>query len=142
MGADVVVMAAAVADYRAAEIADLKRTKQDAAGPAITIELVEAEDILARLVRERSAGQTIVGLAAETVASVAELRERGARKRQRKGVDLLVANAVGWAEGFESADNAALVIDASDAVVAEVAGSESAVADAVWDAVLSARAAR
>ena len=142
VGADVVVMAAAVADHRAAEIADLKRTKQDAAGPAITIELVEAEDILARLVRERSAGQTIVGLAAETVASVAELRERGARKRQRKGVDLLVANAVGWAEGFESADNAALVIDASDAVVAEVAGSKSAVADAVWDAVLSARAAR
>ncbi|KAJ1683189.1 hypothetical protein LUZ63_021588 [Rhynchospora breviuscula] len=141
-GADVVIMAAAVADYRAAEVSDRKRTKEDAAGPALTLELVETEDILARLVRERAQGQTVVGFAAETVAGTAELRERGVRKRRRKGVDLLIVNAVGWSEGFESPANAVIVIDAHDEVVAEAAGSKRAVADAVWDAVLAARRAR
>jgi phosphopantothenoylcysteine decarboxylase / phosphopantothenate---cysteine ligase len=139
-GADVIVMAAAVADYRAAEVAERKRTKEDAGGTAISIELVENEDILARLVRERAEGQMIVGFAAETVTDAAELRERGIRKRRRKGVDLLVANAVGWTHGFESASNAAIVLDARDEVVAEIDGTKREVADSVWDAVLTTRA--
>ena len=53
-GADVIVMAAAVADYRAAEVAELKRSKEEAGGPRISIELVENEDILAGLVATRA----------------------------------------------------------------------------------------
>ncbi|WP_438354224.1 bifunctional phosphopantothenoylcysteine decarboxylase/phosphopantothenate--cysteine ligase CoaBC [Microbacterium sp. CJ88] len=139
VGADVVIMAAAVADYRAADVAEHKRRKEDAGGTAITIELVETEDILARLVRERADGQTIVGFAAETATDASELRDRGIRKRRRKGVDLLVANAVGWDRGFESSANAVLVIDAHDEVVAETDGTKREVADAVWDAVRTAR---
>ena len=113
-GADVIVMAAAVADYRAAEVAELKRSKEDAGGPRVSLELVENEDILAGLVASRSAGQTVVGFAAETATDAEDLRERGRRKRRRKGVDLLAVNEVGWAKGFETADNSVVLIDAND----------------------------
>lgn len=138
-GADVVVMAAAVADYRAAEVADLKRSKEDASGTTIALELVENEDILAGLVASRVDGQTIVGFAAETASDAEDLRERGRRKRRRKGVDLLAVNEVGWAKGFESADNALVIVDARDEIVAAPAGTKREVADALWDAILVVR---
>ena len=140
--ADVVVMAAAVADYRAAEVADLKRSKEDASGPHVSLELIENEDILASLVAARTDGQTIVGFAAETATDAAELRERGRRKRRRKGVDLLAVNEVGWSKGFETADNSVVIIDAQDEIVASPSGSKREVADALWDAVIVARRAR
>ncbi len=139
--ADVVVMAAAVADYRAADVADLKRSKEDASGPHVSLELIENEDILASLVAARTDGQTIVGFAAETATDAAELRERGRRKRRRKGVDLLAVNEVGWSKGFETADNSVVIIDAQDEIVASPSGSKREVADALWDAVLVARRA-
>jgi phosphopantothenoylcysteine decarboxylase/phosphopantothenate--cysteine ligase len=132
-------MAAAVADYRAAEVAGLKRSKEDAAGPRVSLELIENEDILASLVAARADGQTIVGFAAETATDAAELRERGRRKRRRKGVDLLAVNEVGWSKGFETADNAVILIDAQDEIVGSATGSKREVADALWDAVLAAR---
>lgn len=141
VGADVVVMAAAVADYRPVDVADAKITKESVAGPRLTLELVQTEDILARLVADRTdAAQTIVGFAAETAPTRAELLERGRRKRERKGVDLLVVNEVGWSLGFESGDNAVVVIGREGEPIAEASGSKRAVADAVWDAVLAARA--
>jgi phosphopantothenoylcysteine decarboxylase / phosphopantothenate---cysteine ligase len=136
-GAAVVVMVAAVADYRVAQVSPDKLRKEDGA-PAL--ELVENADILAELVAARGVDQTIVGFAAETVTDDAELRERAAHKRERKGADLLVANRVDGGRGFESDDNAALILDASG-VLAEVAGSKRAVADAVWDAVIARRTA-
>ena len=136
--ADVVVMAAAVADYRPAAAAERKLTKE--AGRLTAIELVENDDIVAGLVRGRRDGQTIVGFAAETAEDAADLLERGIRKRRRKGVDLLAVNDVNEGHGFEQPDNALLIIDADDAVVAEAAGTKRAVADALWDAVLAARA--
>lgn len=136
--ADVVVMAAAVADYRPAQVADRKLTKESSPG-ARTLELVETEDILARLAREREPGQTVVGFAAETAPSREELLERGRRKRERKGVDLLVVNEVGWEVGFESASNTVVVLDAAGGIAAEASGSKRTVADAVWDAVLACR---
>jgi phosphopantothenoylcysteine decarboxylase/phosphopantothenate--cysteine ligase len=138
--AQVIVMAAAVADYRAADVAERKRSKEEAGGPRVTIELVENEDILAGLVADRSEGQTIVGFAAETATDAADLRERGRRKRRRKGVDLLAVNEVGWSKGFETADNSVLIIDSTDQVVASTTGSKREVADALWDAVLTVRA--
>ncbi|MCO7203745.1 bifunctional phosphopantothenoylcysteine decarboxylase/phosphopantothenate--cysteine ligase CoaBC [Microbacterium sp. CnD16-F] len=130
--ADVVVMAAAVADFSVPEVSDVKIRKEDG---TITLDLVENPDILAGLVERRRPGQTIVGFAAETADSDDELRERGVRKRARKGVDLLTVNRVGWQQGFEATENAALFIDGTDEVVAEASGSKRAVADALWDAV-------
>lgn len=135
--ADVVVMAAAVADYRPAEVADAKLTKE-ARGDRLVLELVENPDIVAGLAAARREGQTIVAFAAET-SSGEELLARARRKRARKDVDLLVVNEVGWERGFESADNEIVIIGRLDDVVGQAAGSKRAVADAVWDAVLAAR---
>ena len=136
-GADAIVMVAAVADYRVAEVADRKLSKED--GPLQTLALVPNDDILAGLVSERAAGQTVVGFAAETPDDEADLLERGRRKRRRKGVDLLAVNEVGWNAGFESSDNRVIVLGADDEVVAEASGTKRAVADAVWDAVAKLR---
>lgn len=134
-GAEAVIMAAAVADYRVAEIADEKMRKEDSPGVAPTLTLVENPDILVGLVRERRPGQVIVGFAAETVSNEDELLERGRRKLARKGVDLLAVNAVGWAEGFETADNELRVLDADGTVVCAAAGTKREVADRLLDAV-------
>lgn len=136
--ADVIVMAAAVADYRVAETSERKLAKEETGGE-LTLRLVETEDILAALVRDRRPGQTIVGFAAETETDAAALLERARRKRRRKGVDLLAVNEVGWQKGFETADNALILIDSDDEVVATVSGTKRAVADALWDAVLAQR---
>ncbi len=140
-GADVVVMAAAVADYRPADASEEKLSKESAQGPSRILELVETDDVLAGLVGSRRPGQTIVGFAAETAPGREALLERGRRKLARKGADLLVLNEVGWARGFEQPDNAVIVLGPGGSVVAEAAGSKRQVADAVWDAVLTARAA-
>ncbi|MEV8368675.1 bifunctional phosphopantothenoylcysteine decarboxylase/phosphopantothenate--cysteine ligase CoaBC [Microbacterium sp. NPDC064584] len=136
--ADVVVMAAAVADYRVAETADRKLAKEDTGG-VLTLQLVATEDILAGLVRGRRDGQTIVGFAAETETDADALLDRARRKRRRKGVDLLAVNEVGWQKGFESAENALTILGAEDEVVAQVSGSKREVADALWDAVMTSR---
>ncbi|CAI9388278.1 bifunctional phosphopantothenoylcysteine decarboxylase/phosphopantothenate--cysteine ligase CoaBC [Microbacterium sp. T2.11-28] len=133
--ADVVVMVAAVADYRVAEVSHEKLRKEDGDGTA-TLSLVQNADILAGLVAARRPGQRIVGFAAETASSEDELVERGIRKRERKGVDLLAVNRVDWDRGFETTDNALLIV-AADGVAAHAAGSKRAVADALWDAVVA-----
>lgn len=134
--ADVIIMAAAVADYRVAEMSQDKLTKEDGTPPTLT--LVENEDIVAGLAERRRPGQTIVAFAAET-ATGDELLERGRRKRRRKGVDLLAVNEVGWDKGFETPDNRLTILDATDEVVAQSAGTKRQVADALLDAVLDAR---
>ncbi|QBE47769.1 bifunctional phosphopantothenoylcysteine decarboxylase/phosphopantothenate synthase [Leucobacter triazinivorans] len=138
-GAEAVIMAAAVADYRVAEVAEHKIRKEDTAGEAPTLTLVENPDILVGLVRGRRPGQVIVGFAAETVAAESdaddELLERGRRKLARKGVDLLAVNAVGWTEGFESDANRLYVLDADGRVAGEASGSKREVADRLLDAV-------
>ncbi|UYO97311.1 bifunctional phosphopantothenoylcysteine decarboxylase/phosphopantothenate--cysteine ligase CoaBC [Microbacterium sp. M28] len=134
--ADVLVMAAAVADYRPAETAQRKLTKE--AGPLERIELIENEDIVAGLAAGRRAAQTVVAFAAETPRDEQELLDRARRKRERKGVDLLVVNEVGWDRGFESAENTVQIV-ADTGVVGEASGTKRQVADAVWDAVIAVR---
>lgn len=128
-GAEVVIMTAAVADYRVAEVSEGKLRKEDTPGVPPTLQLVENPDILIGLVRERLPRQVIVGFAAETVSSKEELLERGRRKLDRKGVDLLAVNAVGWNSGFESAENELVVLDASGEIAYSGAGSKREVAD-------------
>lgn len=136
--ADVVIMAAAVADYSVAAVSEHKLRKQDTPG-GLTLELIENRDIVAGLVAARRPGQTIVAFAAETVDSQDELLERARAKAARKGVDLLAANAVGWTSGFETADNALKIIGRDGEVVGEASGSKAETADALLDAVLAAR---
>ena len=142
--AEVIVMAAAVADYRVAEIAEGKIRKEDQAEGAPVLTLTLNPDILRGLVDVRRAGQTIVGFAAETVsgdaeAAVNELLDRGRRKLARKGCDLLAVNAVGWQQGFERAENEVLVLAAGGEVLAEARGSKREVAEVLLDAVVRAR---
>jgi phosphopantothenoylcysteine decarboxylase/phosphopantothenate--cysteine ligase len=133
--ADVVVMAAAVADYRPVEVADAK-IKKRGDGADLTLRLVENPDVLRGLVEERRPGRVVVGFAAETARSRGELLELGRAKAERKGADLLVLNAVGWSTGFATPDNDVVVLDASGAAVAEARGSKREVADAVLDEVV------
>ena len=140
VGADVVVMAAAVSDYRVAAVSDTKLAKETDDG--LTLELVQNPDILAGLAAARPGGQTIVGFAAETEPDRERLLERGRRKRERKGADLLVVNEVGWSRGFEQSDNAVAIIGHGGNVVAERRGRKREIADALWDVVVTARRSR
>ncbi|GAA4672323.1 bifunctional phosphopantothenoylcysteine decarboxylase/phosphopantothenate--cysteine ligase CoaBC [Frondihabitans cladoniiphilus] len=136
--ADVVVMAAAVADYRPATVAESK-IKKDGQGGGLVLHLVENPDILAALTRARRPGQIIVGFAAETAPTRDELLELGRAKAARKKADLLVVNVVGWAAGFGSDDNTVVVLAGDGSIVAEAAGTKRAVADAVLDEVVALR---
>ncbi|MGB3732780.1 bifunctional phosphopantothenoylcysteine decarboxylase/phosphopantothenate--cysteine ligase CoaBC [Microbacterium sp.] len=131
--AAVIVMAAAVADYRPAEVADAKLTKES--GPLESIELVQNEDIVAGLAARRHPGQIVVAFAAESPQDADEMLARARRKRERKRVDLLVVNEVGWDRGFESATNAVQVIGESGAVLSRASGSKRAIADDIWDVI-------
>lgn len=137
-GAEVILMAAAVADYRVAEVSDRKIRKEDAPGEAPSIVLTENPDILVSLVKAQRPGQVIVGFAAETVEDEEELLERGRRKLARKGVDLLAVNAVGWREGFESGENTLHVLDSDGELVRVASGTKREAADALLDAVVEA----
>ena len=133
-GADAVVMAAAVADYRPAERLSAKRKKT----ATLAVELVQNPDVLAALVQGRTPGQVLVGFAAETGDADASVLEHGRAKLARKGCDLLVVNEVGESghpTGFEGPDNAATVL-AADGTSHEVPlGTKEALADVVWDLV-------
>ncbi|WP_429459437.1 bifunctional phosphopantothenoylcysteine decarboxylase/phosphopantothenate--cysteine ligase CoaBC [Microbacterium sp. ZKA21] len=136
--ADVVIMAAAVADYRPAHPAEHKLTKEDAL--LTRIDLVENEDVVAALAASRPAGQTVVAFAAETLTDPDERRARARRKRERKGADLLVVNLADAEHGFEKAENAVEIIGEGGAVVGEASGTKREVAAAIWDRLLAARA--
>lgn len=133
--ADVVVMAAAVADFRPAVTPDAKIKKVPGQGPA-PIALVENPDILAELARERlRPGQVVVGFAAETGDDSGSVLDHGRTKARRKGADLIAVNAVGSGRGFGTESNEVTILDGSGDVVAHASGSKREVADALWDAV-------
>jgi phosphopantothenoylcysteine decarboxylase / phosphopantothenate---cysteine ligase len=133
--ADVVVMAAAVADFRPAATPDAKIKKVPGQGPA-PIELVENPDILAELAHERlRPEQVVVGFAAETGDASGSVLEHGRAKARRKGADLIAVNAVGSGRGFGTDSNEVTLLDGAGDVVGQASGSKREVADALWDAV-------
>jgi len=127
-GADAVVMAAAVADYRPAARSEQKLKKAGAAPP---LELVENPDILKELAARRRPGQILTGFAAETE----NMAENGRAKLAAKGCDLLVVNQVGAGLAFGTSDNAALVLGADGSVTEVPRGPKTALADVIWDLV-------
>lgn len=129
--ADVVVMAAAVADFRPAAYATGKIKKKDGQEPE-AVALVRNPDILAGVAAERARpGQLVVGFAAETDDVLAN----GRAKLRRKGCDLLVVNEVGERKTFGSEENEAVVLGADGSETAVPYGPKEALADVVWDLV-------
>ena len=105
--ADVVIMAAAVADYRPAEALAAKRPKDRAAW---TVELEPTADVLSALGANRAPGQVLVGFAADQGEPGLE---RAREKLTHKNADLFVYNDVGRADiGFDSADNEVTLVSA------------------------------
>jgi phosphopantothenoylcysteine decarboxylase / phosphopantothenate---cysteine ligase len=131
--ADVVVMNAAVADFRPAAEAQYK-IKKTAAGPE-PIQLEKNPDVLAELVRARRPGQLLVGFAAETGDETTDALGHGRAKLARKGCDLLVVNRVGVGTAFGQPDNAAVILGADGTSVQVTLGPKALLAAAVWDAV-------
>lgn len=131
--ADIVIMAAAVADYRPESVAPAK-IKKETQGDSLALSLVKNPDILAGLAANRRPGQVIVGFAAETEPDRERLLTLGREKIARKGCDYLVLNTVGWNEGFATEGNTVIVLDRSAAIVTEASGSKGSVADRILDA--------
>jgi phosphopantothenoylcysteine decarboxylase/phosphopantothenate--cysteine ligase len=132
--ADVVIMAAAVSDYRPADVQDAKIKKEDT-GNELTLRLVQNPDILAGLAASARPGQVVVGFAAETTQGKDELLRTGRAKLSRKGCDYLVVNRVGWNEGFALDTNTVIVLARGGTIALEGSGSKLEVADRILDAV-------
>ena len=127
--ADVVVMAAAVADFRPKAPAERKLSKADGV-PELVLE--PTPDILAELGAARRPGQLLVGFAAETDHA----RERARQKLARKGLDLMVVNDVTQpGAGFDHDTNVVAILDAAGGEEEVPLRSKTAVAEALWDQV-------
>ena len=135
---DVIVMTAAVADFRPARLGDHK-TKKRADGEVAPIELVVNPDVLAGLVARRVPGQTIVGFGAETGDADGDVLFHGRAKARRKGADLLALNEVGHDVGFGTPDNAVTFLAADGSAVGSAEGTKRDVAAALLDQVLALR---
>ncbi|MFF0544258.1 bifunctional phosphopantothenoylcysteine decarboxylase/phosphopantothenate--cysteine ligase CoaBC [Nocardia thailandica] len=138
VGADAVIMAAAVADFRPTNVAAAKIKK--GAGEPDTIPLTKNPDILAGLVQARGEGQlpgtAIVGFAAETGDENGDVLTHARAKLARKGCDLLVVNAVGEGKAFEVDTNDGWLLGADGAEQALDHGSKALLASRVLDALV------
>jgi phosphopantothenoylcysteine decarboxylase/phosphopantothenate--cysteine ligase len=132
--ADLVLMSAAVADFRPSEQSELKLKKRDGLP---NIELVPNPNILHELVAKRRPGQTIVGFAAETD----HLRENAREKLEQSGADLIVANDVSRSDaGFECDTNVVTIHRAGGGDPVEVGkASKHDIAHRVLDVALAER---
>jgi phosphopantothenoylcysteine decarboxylase/phosphopantothenate--cysteine ligase len=131
---DVLVMAAAPADFRPKQAAGQKIHREGSGG--FELDLEATEDILAALAARRREDQTIVGFAAETDPDP----ERARGKLERKGADAIVFNDVSRSEiGFESAENEVVIVERSGEHPVPLSSKEQ-VADAILDRVEAIRA--
>lgn len=132
---DVIIMAAAVADFRPADVSGTKiKKRDDAADPVIS--LVRNPDILRELVEVRDAAsrhQLIVGFAAETGDADGDVLDYAAAKLRRKACDLLVVNHVGQDKVFGEDTNSVVILSRTGSEPQEASGSKSDVAAAVID---------
>lgn len=136
--ADLLVMAAAVADFRPAAV-KAGKIRKEATGQTITLELDRTEDVLSALSARRRPGQVLVGFAAEHGPGAVD---SGRDKLARKGLDAVVVNDVSQPGiGFDTRDNEVTVVTrAGDVHVARA--DKRHVAAAILDAVDALRRAR
>lgn len=131
----IVIMCAAVADYRVAQVSDQKLKKAEL-GENHVIELVQNPDILRELSGHRTGlTKVIVGFAAETAADSVALEKHAHSKLAAKGCDVIVANNVSAGAVFDSDNNEVLIVTETGRTVG-VSGSKSAVANQLLDVVL------
>ncbi len=140
--ADVLVMAAAVADFRPARVsaAKIKKGPDTGDGPP-TIELLRNDDVLAGAVRARAHGElpnmrAIVGFAAETGDANGDVLFHGRAKLRNKGCDLLVVNAVGDGRAFEVDNNDGWLLASDGTESALQHGSKTLMASRIVDAIV------
>lgn len=144
--ADVIVMAAAVADFRPERVSAAKIKKSfDPATPdeVPTVRLVRNPDILAELLVSRAAERTpfLVGFAAETGDEDGSVLDHARAKLARKPVDLLVANEVGEGVTFGQDDSTVHLMTPGGRTAQTLGRSDKlTIADGIWDAVLQLRA--
>jgi len=133
--ADAVVMAAAPADFRPTTRAEHKIKKTDDSW-APTIDLVQNDDILRALVgRREGVHPVVVGFAAETGDTEADVLAHARAKLARKGCDLLVLNDVSGGKVFGSPDTEAVVLASDGSTTPVTAGPKARLAHVVWDRV-------
>lgn len=130
---DIVIMAAAVSDYRMDTVSGSKLKKVDNGGE-LHLTLVENPDILKELSSSKSAKQLIIGFAAET-ATEDDLIRIGKEKIARKGCDLLILNQVGWDQGFGTESNSVTVLASGGDILITATGSKMSVADTILDCI-------
>ncbi|MBM7768526.1 bifunctional phosphopantothenoylcysteine decarboxylase/phosphopantothenate--cysteine ligase CoaBC [Glutamicibacter nicotianae] len=140
-GQDVLIMNAAVADFRPARIENSKIKKRDEHSAPV-IELVRNPDILAELVSARSQNpdlpELIVGFAAETGDEQGSVLEYGQAKLERKGCEMLVVNEVGATLTFGQETNSIHVLFADHAEPVKASGSKLEVARVVIEQISNA----
>jgi phosphopantothenoylcysteine decarboxylase/phosphopantothenate--cysteine ligase len=139
-GANVLVMAAAVADFRPTHVATSKIKKSADSTADAPIELSRTDDVLAGTVRARTDGQlpnmrAIVGFAAETGDANGDVLFHARAKLRRKGCDLLVVNAVGDGRAFEVDNNDGWLLAADGNEAALEHGSKTLMASRIVDAI-------
>lgn len=129
--ADLIVMCAAVADYRPANVASSKIKK---GADSISLELVKTEDILASLGSLKKPGQTLVGFAAETD----DLLQNATVKMMKKNLDWIAANDVSRSDrGFDSGSNAVTLLSRDGRRLDLPLQSKREIANAILSAVLA-----
>ncbi|QUF08231.1 bifunctional phosphopantothenoylcysteine decarboxylase/phosphopantothenate--cysteine ligase CoaBC [Actinosynnema pretiosum subsp. pretiosum] len=135
--ADVLVMSAAVADFRPVDLVEHKIKKGDL--DPDPVRLTRNPDVLAELVAARRPGQSVVGFAAETGDADTGVLDHGRAKLKRKGCDLLVVNDVGSGGAFEGEDNQGWLLSSDGTERPIPHGSKAHLASILWDAVVSGR---
>jgi phosphopantothenoylcysteine decarboxylase/phosphopantothenate--cysteine ligase len=131
--ADIVVMAAAVADFTPADPASAKISRRGRG--EMTLRLVPTRDVLADLIAARRDGQIVVGFAAETGDDAAGVLARGQAKARAKGADLTVVNDVSGGRAFGAPTNEVRILDRAGDVVGSASGPKLTVAEAIMAAV-------
>lgn len=138
--ADLVVMAAAPADFTPSARSDTKIKKDGDGG--LRLDLVQTTDVLASLVRARTdPAQVLIGFAAETPTADSSLLDLGRAKLARKGCDVLVLNEVGEHKAFGRPDNEIVLLTGAGAD-GPWAGSKDYLAHLIWDCALGQRSRR
>jgi phosphopantothenoylcysteine decarboxylase/phosphopantothenate--cysteine ligase len=133
--ADAIIMAAAIADFRAESLPDSKIKKADSS--TLSLHLVQNPDVLATLVAERSGpAPLLVGFAAETGDAQTSWLELAEAKFAKKGCDIMVANPVGHDRAFGTDDNEAVLLLGAGVLQEVGTASKVVLAHRVLDAVV------
>ncbi len=138
---DVVVMAAAVADFRPVTSGEGKITKESLDGAAPQLILEQTTDVLAEIVAKRGSATrpVVVGFAAETPHDGETLAERAQAKLARKGCDYLVANEVSGGAVFGESSTSILILSAEGERAHLTGVSKADAADGLWDIITADR---